>query len=106
MRHRDLELAWQHLNVIRELFAAHGSNGLEAEVVAAIELLSGSLSRVATDCIFQKRLGDLLTFTRTLYLEPEGARWQHSGLASTEFLRLQVLKSLNGLESRLGSLQK
>src|SRR5205814_6442540 len=55
MRHRDLEIALQHLNVIRELFAEHGagSNGLAADVVGAIELLTGSLSRVATDCLFQ-----------------------------------------------------
>ena len=89
MANADLENALHHVRVMQDLLAQPGGNvGAkfdQAQVLAALELLSGSLSRRMADRLCQQRLAELRGFA-------------HASSNGSEFLRLQTLKSLNALE--------
>jgi hypothetical protein len=106
LRYPDLEIALQHVNVLRDLFAADRSNGSQADATGALELLAGSFTRVLPDCLCQQKLSDLRMFVRALCIESaDQGRW-HTQLDGNEFLRLQVLKALNALEGRVRTLYR
>lgn len=110
MPNADLENALHHLRAMQDLLAHRrgnvSANVDEAEVFAALELLSGSFSRLMSDCLCQQKLAELRGFTQALYSDKDQQRWSRASLTGGDFLRLQVLKSLNALDARIRTLFK
>ena len=91
MPNADLENALHHLRVMQDLLVHDRANLDQAQVSATLELLSGSLSRLMSDELCQEKLAELRVFANT---------------PGSEFLRLQILKSLDALDARIRSLFK
>ena len=110
MPNADLENALHHLRVMQDLLAqprGHvGANVDQAQLFAALELLSGSFSRLMSDCLCQQKLAELRGFVHALYADKDQQRWSRASLTDGEFLRLQILKSLNALDARIRLLFK
>jgi len=109
MANADLENALHHLRVMQDLLAQQrgsGANVDQAQLFAALELLSGSFSRLMTDCLCQQKLAELRGFAHALYSDKDQQRWSRASLTGGEFLRLQMLKSLNALDARIRMLFK
>ena len=106
MRHPDLESALHHLSVVQDLFAEHGGGVPEPTVLGAIELLSGSITRLLPDCLCQQKLVDLRVAARAFYSERDHLSCGRPPLSGLEYLRLQILKDLNALDGRIRRLYK
>ena len=106
MRHPDLESALHHLGVVQDLFAEHSGGVPEPTLLGAIELLSGSITRLLPDCLCQQKLVDLRVAARAFYSEREHLRCGRPPLSGREYLRLQILKDLNALDGRIRRLYK
>ena len=110
MPNADLENALHHLRVMQDLLAQpRGNVGVhvdQAQVFAALELLSGSFSRLMSDCLCQQKLAELRGFAQALYSDEDQQRASRASLSRGEFLRLQILKSLNALDTRIRMLFK
>ena len=106
MRNADLGNALHHLGVIQDLLAEHDGAANRPNVLGALQLLSGSITRFIPDCLCHQKLGELRTFARALYSDSEHRRWGRSPLTGSQHLRLQILKTLNELGARIRALYK
>ena len=106
MRHHDLESALHHLGVVQHLFAEHGGGLPEPRLLGAIELLSGSIARLLSDCLCQQKLLGLRISAQALYSERDHLSWSRPPLSGIDYLRLRILKDLNELEGRIRRLYK
>jgi hypothetical protein len=100
MRKSHLAVALHHLGVMQDLFA-QPSDSPPQNVIAALELLSGSIARLMPDRLCQEKLSELRVFARALYRKADGGGWNRSPLNEGDDLRLQILRALNALEGRI-----
>ena len=101
MGYADLEEARGQIAVVQDLFAERPGGHDDPVLLGTVELLLGSAARSLADSLFCQRLVELRTYAQALYSEHAHLRWGRAPLAGTEYLRLQLLKTLNALNARL-----
>ena len=99
----DLEEARQYLEVIADLLSTENGSPQARRLAPQIHMLCGGANRALLDLIFQDNLEDLKTFASALFSD-EHTSWEKGSLTGHEYLRLQILKTLNVLNTRLQSI--
>ena len=115
MGHADLEEARGQIAVVQDLFAERPGGHDDPVLLGTVELLLGSAARSLADSLFDQSLAEqavgqrvveLRTYAQALYSEHAHLRWGRAPLAGTEYLRLQLLKTLNALSARLLTIEE
>jgi len=104
MSNADIENALHHVAALRGLLSYPGGRGHDTHVLAALELLFGSMKRSLTDCACQRHLRELRGFARTLYSGEESRQSRQAG--GRDRVCAQILRSLHALEARIGHLSR
>jgi hypothetical protein len=100
MRKSSLAVALHHLGVMQDLFA-QPSDTPPQNVLAALELLSGSIARLMPDRHCREKLSEVRILARALYLETDGGGCNRSPLNEGDDLRLEIFRALNALQGRI-----
>lgn len=103
MPQTDLRKAARHLAALRDILA--DARAPRPATAAAAELLLGAMSRMLADCLWQKQLMELRGFVHELHVAGNHEQWVRGPLAGRDNLRLQIFKTVNGLEARIEALR-
>ena len=105
MGYADLEQAREQIAVAQDLFAERLGGHDDPVLLGTLELLLGSAGRSLPDSLFCQRLAELRAYAQALFSEQAHLSWGRAPLAGTEYLRLQILKTLNTLSARLMTIE-
>src|SRR5262245_36701372 len=96
-RHSDLAYAQHFLILLTDLLATAQGGRYWPQVLAQVTLLSRGARDALSDLVWQDNLDDIGNFAQALYSEERHAAWARGDLTGVEYLRVQVLKTLNTL---------
>lgn len=102
MLYPDIEEARKHLAALQDLLDAPQP---PAQALGKIEIVCGSMARALPDVICKDKLRDLCFYARELLSGKPAVVWVRGPLTPAEFLRVQIVKSLNAVDARLRTIQ-
>jgi len=105
MGYADLEQAREQIGVVQDLLAERLGGNDDPVLLGTLELLLGSAARSLGDTLFYQRLFELRTYAQALFSEQAHVSWGRAPLTGAEYLRLQLLKTLNALTTRLQTIE-
>jgi hypothetical protein len=105
-QHGDLAEAWRCLKRLERLFAEHPGGREEKRTLAAVRGECASASRALRDLVFNDRLAELQTFAADLFSAAGHRKWARQEVTGPEYLRFQVYRTFNLLDTRLRMLRQ
>ena len=100
-RQPDLDYAQHYLILLNDLLATMEGGCSRPGALAQTAFLCGEAKGVLRDLMWQDHLDDLKSFAKALFSDEEHASWAKGDLTGVEYLRVQLLKTLNALTTRL-----
>jgi hypothetical protein len=100
-KHSDLDYAQHYLILLTDLLAAIEGGRHWPGPMARMAFLCREAKAALSDLMWQDHLDDIRTFAHALFSDEEHACWAKGDLTGVEYLRVQVLKTLNQLSTRL-----
>jgi hypothetical protein len=97
----DLDQAEQYLTLLADLLSTVNGGHKSDRVLAQVRFLCREANRALRDLIWQDHLEDTKTFASALYSDLEHLQWAKRNRTGVEHLRLQLMKTLNALTTRL-----
>jgi hypothetical protein len=98
--HPDIEEARNLVCVAEDFLAAVAAGSEDVRRLAAIEVLLGGVSRSCGDSLVQYRLHELQRYAHAFSSRGHES-WSVPPLSGADYLRLQIIKTLNALHARL-----
>jgi len=97
----DLAYAQHYLILLSDLLATAEGGRYWPRVRAQVAFLCKAGKAALSDLVWQDHLDDISNFAQALYSDEEHIGWARGDLTGVEYLRVQVLKTLNALGTRL-----
>ena len=104
MSYPDLEEARRHCTALRDLFLRE-SDGPARTPLRNIEALCRAAAAAVDDAYCREEMGIVADFAAELYSQRHHRKYESESLPGSEFLRRQILRSLDAYASRLHSLE-
>jgi len=102
----DLEQAREQIAVVQDLLAERLGGQDDPVLLGTLELLLGSAARSLGDTLFYQRLFELRIYAQAFFSSQAHLSWGRAPLTGAEYLRLQLLKTLNALSARLLTIEE
>ena len=100
-KHADLDYAQHYLILLSDLLATAEGGRYWPRVRAQVAFLCRAAKGALADLVWQDHMDDVASFAQALYSDDEHMGWARGDLTGVEHLRVQVLKTLNALSTRL-----
>jgi len=104
-KHSDLAYAQHYLILLSDLLATAEGGRSWPRVRAQVVFLCRAGKACLADLVWQDHLDDIDRFAEALYSGDAHLAWARGDLTGVEYLRVQVLKTLNCLSARLTALR-
>ncbi len=106
MGHADLADAWRHLKRLESLFANNPGGRQQTAVLAAVRRRCAALAGAVRDVVVHDRLAELEMFAADLFSASAHHKWSRQEVTGAEWLRFQIYRTFNSLDTRLRMLRQ
>jgi len=105
MQHEDLDAARRHCQEIRGLIIHHVGGWRDERVLGRLYAESRAAAAAVDDRACRRHIGVIEDYAGQLYSERAHLAWAHGRTSGTDYLRLQILRELDGLRARLDEVE-
>ena len=106
MGHADLAEGWRRLKRLERLFADNPGGHQQTAVLAAVRRGCAALAGAVRDVVVHDRLAELEIFAADLFSASAHHKWSRQEVTGVEWLRFQIYRTFNSLDTRLRMLRQ
>jgi hypothetical protein len=105
MPYPDLDEARKHYAALKDIFASRTGAEADPEALRRVEEHCWAATAALDDAYCREEIGIVGDYAAGVFSAGKERRWEQSPLSGTEFLRVQILKALDALHSRVYSIE-
>jgi hypothetical protein len=105
MSYPDLDEARRHYAALKDIFAGLAGAQADSDALRRVEEHCWAATVAVDDARCREEIGIVGDYAAGIFSSRKRRIWEHSPVTGAEFLRLQILKTLDSFNSRIHSIE-